>query len=251
MAAAGIISSGFSSYGDALSEAQQLVAEFNQLGTDLHAGNLSAAQSDFAMLNEDAATFTPSAGAQGNSPLDQEFQKLAQDLQGGNLSAAQQDFAAIQQDLQGGGTTNTATPGPSPVVTSGPASPGTTAPGGTQNAVQGQNDTTDSQGTQGHWHHHGHHHGHGSDSGNGGGEIAQLMGQLGQALESGNLGAAQQAYTSLSQDWTNHGQNGEGGQSNSQNTPNSGPTTPSPTPAGTTSESETLVYVNVDINITA
>ncbi len=73
--------------------------EFQQLGQDLQSGNLSAAQSDFATLQQLAPQST-SAMSQSSNPLAQDFQQLAQDLQSGNLSAAQQDYTKIQQDFQ-------------------------------------------------------------------------------------------------------------------------------------------------------
>src|ERR1700683_693095 len=78
------------------SQKQQLQQEVQQLGKDLSAGNLSAAQADFATLQKDA----PQATQQSKNPIAQAFQKLAQDLQSGNLSAAQQDFSTVQQDVQ-------------------------------------------------------------------------------------------------------------------------------------------------------
>jgi outer membrane protein assembly factor BamD (BamD/ComL family) len=134
------------------SQKQQLQQEIKQLGTDLSAGNLSAAQADFATLekNDPQASTTSSTS---NNPIAQAFQQLAKDLQSGNLSAAQQDFSTIQQDVQ------------------------------TQ--------------TGGH-----HHHSH-SENSNASQQspLAQLFSELGQALQSGNLSAAQQAYTTLQQDF--------------------------------------------------
>jgi outer membrane protein assembly factor BamD (BamD/ComL family) len=77
---------------------QQFMQEFQQLGQDLQSGNLSAAQTDFASLQQ----LGPSANssAQSNSPVAQAFNQLSQDLQAGNVSGAQQDYATIQQDLQ-------------------------------------------------------------------------------------------------------------------------------------------------------
>jgi hypothetical protein len=138
----------------AQSQKQQLQQEIQQLGKDLSAGNLSAAQADFATLQKDAPQATAAASSASNNPIAQAFQKLAQDLQSGNLSAAQQDFSTIQQDVQ-------------------------------------------AQSGGGH-----HHHSRGQDSsGAQQNSIAQLFSELGQALQSGNLTAAQQAYTSLQQDF--------------------------------------------------
>jgi len=149
----------------AQSQKQQLQQEIQQLGKDLSAGNLSAAQADFATLQKDAPQATAAASSASNNPIAQAFQKLAQDLQSGNLSAAQQDFSTIQQDVQ--------------------------AQGG------------------GH-----HHHGHGQNSsGAQQNPLAELFSELGQALQSGNLAAAQQAYTTLQQDFQAASSNGGGASS--------------------------------------
>jgi hypothetical protein len=79
------------------SGAQQFRQEFQQLGQNLQSGNLSAAQADFATLQQ----LQPLENQTQNAdPLTQDFTQLSQDLQGGNLSAAQQDLTKIQQDLQ-------------------------------------------------------------------------------------------------------------------------------------------------------
>ena len=138
--------------GSVQSQKQQLQQEIQQLGKDLSAGNLSAAQADFATLQKDAPAGS-SASSASNNPIAQAFQQLAKDLQAGNLSGAQQDFSTIQQDIQsqGGGR---------------------------------------------------HHHAHAQDSsGAQQNPIAELFNELGQALQSGNLSAAQQAYTTLQQDF--------------------------------------------------
>jgi hypothetical protein len=128
----------------------KFLQEFQQLGQDLQSGNLSAAQADFATLQQLGPQTNSTSPSHSSNPIAQEFNQLAQDLQSGNLSAAQKDYTTIQQDFQ------------------------TTA---------------------GHGHHH-HHHGGGITAN----PISQLMAQLGQALQSGNLSSAQQAYSSLLQD---------------------------------------------------
>ena len=140
---------------------QQFQQEFQQLGQDLQSGNLSAAQSDFATLQQNAPPGSPLANlnstTQGSNSLTNTFSQLSQELQSGNVSGAQSDYSTIQQDLQS----------------------------------QGQ-----SQGAHGHHHHHG--------GGGGGAEasaISQEFQQLGQALQWGDLANAQQAYTSLQQDF--------------------------------------------------
>jgi outer membrane protein assembly factor BamD (BamD/ComL family) len=136
---------------------QQLQQEFQQLGQDLQAGNLSGAQADFATLQQSAPQTASTSSTQSSSPLSQAFSQLGTDLQSGNVSAAQQDFANIQRDFQ-------------------------------------------SKAAQGH-----HHHGGG---GGGSSEISQLLAQLNQSLQSGNLSSAQQSYTSLQQQFEQFAQNG-------------------------------------------
>jgi outer membrane protein assembly factor BamD (BamD/ComL family) len=154
MSVSGISSSSLFDTAGVQSIFQQFQQTFQQLGQDLQSGNLSAAQSDFAALQNLGAQNSTTA-SQSNSPIAQAFSQLAKDLQSGNLSAAQQDFATIQQDFQ-------------------------------NQSAQGQSQSV-----------HGHHHHHGSGSGSS--EISQLLGELGTALQSGDLSTAQQAYSSLVQ----------------------------------------------------
>lgn len=79
---------------------QQFQQEFQQLGQDLQAGSLSAAQQDFATLQQLRPQGNSTSSSQSNNPIAQEFSQLSQDLQSGNLSAAQQDYSTIQQDMQ-------------------------------------------------------------------------------------------------------------------------------------------------------
>ena len=147
---------------------QQFKEGFQQLGQDLQSGNLSQAQSDFASLQQllpsgqQSSLLTPVSGAQNSNPLAAAVSQLAQDLKSGNLTAEQSDFASFQQDLQQAGPQSGAA--------------------------------------------HGHHHHHHSDndssqSSSQPNSISTLFGQLGQDLQSGNVSAAQQAYSSLQQDF--------------------------------------------------
>jgi outer membrane protein assembly factor BamD (BamD/ComL family) len=147
---------------------QQFKQGFQQLGQDLQLGNLSQAQSDFASLQQllpsgqQSSLLAPTSGAQSSNPLATAVSQLAQDLKSGNLTAAQSDFATVQQDLQKAGPQLGAAHG-----------------------------------------HHRHHHSE-SESGQSSGQqnpISTLFGQLGQDLQVGNLSAAQQAYSSLQQDF--------------------------------------------------
>jgi hypothetical protein len=100
---------------------EQIKTEFQQLGQDLHSGNLQGAKQDFANLQEDLTQISSKqvAGHHGprhhgvensqtssssfappTSAIDQAFNTLAQDLQTGNLSAAQSAFSTLSNDLQ-------------------------------------------------------------------------------------------------------------------------------------------------------
>ncbi len=83
-----------------------------QLGQDLKAGNLSAAQSDFSTLQQELQQQGTVSGhrhhhhhpgvsqssGQQNGPATL-FGELGQELQSGNLAAAQQTYSALQQDF--------------------------------------------------------------------------------------------------------------------------------------------------------
>ncbi len=162
MSVSGIASSNPFNTSGVQSVFRQFQQTFQQLGQDLQSGNLSAAQSDFATL-QNLGLQNSTATLQSNSPIAQAFSQLAKDLQSGNLSAAQQDFATIQQDFQS------------------------------------QSAQVQTQAAHGH-----HHHG----GGGGSSEISQLLDQLGTALQSGDLSTAQQAYSSLVQQFQQSSQSG-------------------------------------------
>lgn len=167
MSVTGISSSGFSDYGAQSVQKNQVAQEFQQLGQDLQAGNLSAAQSDFATLQQlvsqagsassSASSPTSSSSGQSGNPIAKAFSQLATDLKSGNLNAAQQDFAQIQKDFQ-----NLAE----------------------QNQASGDNGSGLPH----------HHHRGGSNS------VNQLFEQLGQSLQSGDLTSAQSTFATLQQD---------------------------------------------------
>ena len=162
MSVAGILSSAALSIGSQFfqSRMQRMKSEFQQLGSDLQSGNLTAAQSDFAALQKMQPQPPVSASGQNGSTISQDFTQLAADLKAGNTTAAQQDFTKLQQDFQ-------------------------------------------SQASQTHHHHH--HHGGSSSDGGQSGSISQLFTQLGSALQSGNLSAAQQAYSTMLQTFAQYG----------------------------------------------
>jgi len=174
-----------SSQGSTAPQSSDPIAQaFQQLGKDLQAGNLTAAQTDFTTLQQD---FSQSAAAsstatQSSGTIAAAFNQLSQDLQSGNLTAAQQDFTTIQQDFQ--------------------AQAGQTGQAGFS--------------AEGHRHHHdsdsdsdsGASAGASTGSGSGPGEIGKLLKELGKELQSGNLSSAQSTYASLEQDFQEFSQSG-------------------------------------------
>src|SRR3984957_10257760 len=137
----------------------------------------------------------------------QEFQQLGQDLQSGNISAAQTDMAALQK-LQ---------PQSNPIAQEFTQLSQDLQAGNISNAQQDyakiqqdfQSQSTSTALTQTHAHHH-----HGGGSGSS--EMSQLLAQLGQDLQSGNLSTAQQTYSTLAQDFPQIAQNGVASQTSSQ-----------------------------------
>jgi len=90
---------------------QKIQSEFQQLGQDLKAGDLSGAQKDFATLIQDLPISQTQGGASSGGAA-QALQVLGQDLQSGNLAAAQGDFAAIQRKAQESGQAQVASSSP-------------------------------------------------------------------------------------------------------------------------------------------
>jgi len=131
--------------------AQKIQSEFQELGQDLQAGNLTQAQSDFSILNQNL-----SGSGQNNGLASQAFAALGSALQTGGVAAAQQAYSTLQQGFEKAGF----------------------------------------------GHHHPHHAEPGSTSASstGSGGLSQLFSSLASALQSGNLSAAQTAYSTLSQD---------------------------------------------------
>jgi len=80
--------------------------EFQQLGQDLQSGNLSAAQSDLATMQQDFQARAVQhhhhhAGSTDSSAsaISQLLNELGSALKSGNLSSAQQEYSSLQQDL--------------------------------------------------------------------------------------------------------------------------------------------------------
>ncbi|HUO24419.1 MAG TPA: hypothetical protein VMU61_02060 [Candidatus Aquilonibacter sp.] len=100
MGAASLISGSLFNLESVANQQPQVFQEFQQLGQDLQSGNLSAAQSDFATLQQSVSPSGTGSATQSTNPITQAFGQLGQDLQSGDLTAAQQDYSNLTQDLQ-------------------------------------------------------------------------------------------------------------------------------------------------------
>ena len=134
---------------------QQFKDEFQQLGQDLQASNLTAAQADYAQLQQiEQQKNSSTSQSNTTNSVSQLFAQLGKDLSSNNVSSAQDDFNDIMKAIQ--------------------------SRGGSQ------------------VHHHHHHRGAGSSSQTS--AVQTDLNTLGQALQAGNLSAAQSAYTSVQTD---------------------------------------------------
>jgi outer membrane protein assembly factor BamD (BamD/ComL family) len=145
-----------------------------------------------------SSLYDPQSVQNNFQKVQQEFQQLGQDLESGNLSAAQSDFTTLQNLLPQSSSASAQSNNP---IAQAFSQLGTDLASGNLSAAQQdfatiqqdfQNQATQAQ-TQAP---HGHHHHHGSSDSS---EISQLFDQLGDALQSGNLSSAQQAYGALAQ----------------------------------------------------
>ena len=137
--------------------------------------------------------------------IKQDFQQLGQDLQSGNLSQAQSDFSALQQLLPSqqqaaATTTQAASPSANP-ISQAISQLSQDLKSGNLTAAQSdfstlQQDIQQQEGTGA-----GHHHHHAEGSSNQQSAISSLFTSLGQSLQSGNIAAAQQTYSTLQQEF--------------------------------------------------
>ncbi|HTZ30953.1 MAG TPA: hypothetical protein VMH31_00750 [Methylomirabilota bacterium] len=147
-----------------------------------------------------------------------EFQQLGQDLQSGNLSQAQADFAAMESPAQPVSSSSQST-STSSSLSSAFQQLATDLQSGNLTAAQSdfstiQQDLQQQSASVQHHHHH-HHPAESAPSSGSPNPLSTLFSQLGQALQSGNLSAAQSAYTSLQQEFE---QLGAGASSSSNST---------------------------------
>ncbi len=125
-----------------------------------------------------------------------DFAQLGQDLQTGNLADAQADFTALQKD---GPQKTSSSQGSSSIaqefqqLSTDLQSGNLTAAQQDYNTLQQDMQNQASQAQRPHHHHH--HSGGSQDNG-----VSQILSELGQDLQSGDLAAAQKAYRTLQQD---------------------------------------------------
>lgn len=83
-----------------LQQFKQFQQVFTQLGKDLKAGALAAAQVDYAALQTLVHWNHATSSSPSDNPMAQAFSQLSEDLQAGNLAAAQADYETIHQAFQ-------------------------------------------------------------------------------------------------------------------------------------------------------
>jgi outer membrane protein assembly factor BamD (BamD/ComL family) len=128
--------------------------------------------------------------------IQSEFQQLGQDLQAGSLTQAQSDFSTLSQNVLGSVQNNSS-------LAQAFSALGSALQSGNVSAAQKAYTTLQQDVQQvGEGHHHHHHAGSSSQSSTSSTEstLGQLFSSLGSALTSGNLSAAQTAYSTLTQD---------------------------------------------------
>jgi hypothetical protein len=81
-----------------LQRSEKFKQQFHQLGEDLRARDLAAAQADFATIKQFAPEQGPST--QGEGLLGRAFDSLADDLQTGDFASAKRDYSTIHQIFQ-------------------------------------------------------------------------------------------------------------------------------------------------------
>jgi|SRR5580704_450077 hypothetical protein len=78
------------------SQGSAIGSEFRQLSQDIQAGNLTAAQEDYATLSKSGPLSNPNS----SNPLVQDLQAVGKALQGGDIQGAQAAFSTFQTAAQ-------------------------------------------------------------------------------------------------------------------------------------------------------
>lgn len=142
--------------------------------------------------------YPSSSGGNQLQQIQQDFQQLGQDLQSGNLSQAQQDYATLTAALPSNQQQNSNNPIAQAFAQLGQALQSGDLASAQQAFSTIQQDIQQGQSTHGHHHHRGQG-GQGSSSSSQGSTIGQALSALNSALQSNNITAAQQAFSSLTQ----------------------------------------------------
>ena len=140
--------------------------------------------------------------------FEQEFQQLGQDLQSGNVSAAQSDFSALQQSGPLANSTSSSTQNTNPLTQDFNQLAQDLQAGNVSAAQQDYAKVQQDLQNQASQFHHHHHHFSTANIAGAQNEISQLFTQLGSALQAGSVSVAQQAYSSLLQDFQQFGLGG-------------------------------------------
>lgn len=140
----------------------------------------------------------------------QDLQSIGSALQSSNLTGAQSAFAQLQQLLPNSSTSNQTQNGQqNPIATDMNALSSALSSNNVSDAQAAYAKLQqDMQAVQGHHHHH-HHNVSASDPGSGQNTLATDFQTLGQALQSGNLSAAQTAFAQLQQDESTYNPSGQ------------------------------------------
>ncbi len=157
--------------------------------------------SSIGMLGADILESLVSSARHGSShKFKQDFQQLGQDLQSGNVTRGQADLTALQSDMSSSSTPSSSSSSSSgPSVTSQAFSQiAQDLQSGNLTAAQSDYANLEQGLKQGAGH--GHHNFHSAAASSALTQTQDALAQLGQALQSGNLSAAQQAYTTFQTD---------------------------------------------------
>ena len=198
---------------------QQIRKDFNQLASALQSGDLSGAQSAYSsiqqLLQDNQSSSNSISGSNGTSTIQNDFATLGQALQSGDLSQAQSAFSQLQSDFKAASQSAQALPpGEDQYVSgasqqglsvaqqvqqdyaqlasalqSGDLSKAQSAFASLKQELQSQGASTTQASTQS-----------STNSSSGSDSIANDFNTIGEALSSGNLSQAQNAFSQLQAD---------------------------------------------------
>jgi hypothetical protein len=157
--------------------------------------------SSIGMMGADILESLVSSTRHGSSQkFKQDFQQLGQDLQSGNVTRGQADLTALQSDVSSASTpssSSSSSSSTSPVTSQAFSQIAQDLQSGNLTAAQSDYANLQQGLKQGAGHSH---HFHSAAASSALTQTQNALAQLGQALQSGNLSAAQQAYTTFQAD---------------------------------------------------